>query len=71
MTKPTKLPAGPTKTQISWASTHSDQNLCCPHEEILGPLLPIEHTVKADQPGCTCHFVGFVMQRLSYCFFLG
>ena len=22
----------------SWASTHSDQSLCCPHEETLGPL---------------------------------
>ena len=24
----------------------SDQSLCCPHEESLGPWLPIERTVK-------------------------
>ena len=27
----------PANTQISLASAHSDQSLCCPHEESLGP----------------------------------
>ena len=26
-------------------------NLPCPHEESLGPKLPIEHTAKTDQTG--------------------
>ena len=35
----------------AWASTQSDQSLRCPHEETLGPKLPIERTVKTDQTG--------------------
>ena len=46
MAKPTKWHVCPAKTQIAWASTHSDQSLRCPHEESLGPRLPIERTVK-------------------------
>ena len=52
----------------------SDQSLRCPHEETLGPQLPIECTAKTDQTGwiprlicpCWAHmpFVGFVMRRL-------
>ena len=38
-TKPTKLPVRPAKTQ-------SDQSLCHPHEESLGPWLPNECTAK-------------------------
>ena len=45
-----------------WASAQSDQSLHCPHEEALGPKLPIECTAKtqislgmhsedSDQPG--------------------
>ena len=30
----------------AWASTQSHQSLRCPHEEILGPQLPIECTAK-------------------------
>ena len=58
----------PAKTQISLGITQSDQSLCCPHEEILGP---IEHTVKTlirlDRvfAGHTCYFVGFVVRRLN------
>ena len=35
----------PAKTQI-WACAQSDQSLCCPHEENLGPYLPIERPAK-------------------------
>ena len=34
------------RLRSAWASTQSDRSLCCPHEESLGPKLPIEHTVK-------------------------
>ena len=54
--------------------TQSDGSLRCPHEETLGPHLPIEHTGRLIRPGgCqgrsessvgTCHFVGFVVRRL-------
>ena len=30
----------------AWASAQSDQSLLCPHEESLGPKLPIERTAK-------------------------
>ena len=30
----------------AWASVQSDQSLCCPHEEALGPWLPIKRTTK-------------------------
>ena len=33
----------------AWASTQSDQSLCCTQEESLGPELPIERTAKTDQ----------------------
>ena len=59
------------RLRSAWASAQTD-HLRCPHEESLGPKLPIEHTAKTDQTGrmprliwvfagCTCHFVGFVM----------
>ena len=65
------------RLRSAWASAQSDQNLRCPHEETLGPYLPIECTVKTDQTGrmfrlmwvfagSTCHFVGFVMVRLIW-----
>ena len=34
------------RLRSAWASALFDQSLCCPHEETLGPLLPIERTVK-------------------------
>ena len=59
-------------------SEDSDQpgyliSLRCPHEETLGPELPIKGTGKTDQTGWmprlilvfagnTCHFVGFVVR---------
>ena len=34
------------RLRSAWASAKSDQSLCCPHEESLGPWLPIERTAK-------------------------
>ena len=34
------------RLRSAWASAQSDQSLCCPHEERLGPWLPIERTTK-------------------------
>ena len=34
------------RLRSAWASIQSDQSLRCPHEESLGPYLPIEHTAK-------------------------
>ena len=34
------------RLRSAWASAQSDHRLGCPHEEALGPLLPIEHTAK-------------------------
>ena len=39
------------RLRSAWASTQSDQSLCCPHEESLGLYLPIECKVKTDQSG--------------------
>ena len=47
MTKPTKWFVRPANTQNSLGiSAQSDQSLHCPHEETLGPQLPIERTAK-------------------------
>ena len=73
MTKPTKWPVRLAKTLISlgirpvWS-----QSFRCPHEETLGPYLPIERTLKtlirldgcpdwSDSSLCASHFVGFVV----------
>ena len=58
------------RLRSAWASAQSDQSHRCPHEETLGPQLPIECTTKTDQTGQmprliwvfagrTDHFVGF------------
>ena len=39
------------RLRSAWESTQSDQSLRCPHEESLGPYLPIERTAKTDQTG--------------------
>ena len=55
----------------------SQISLRCPHEEGVGPWLPIERQAKTDQTGqmprliyvfagLTCHFVGFVMLQLIF-----
>ena len=64
------------RLRSAWAFAQSDQSLLCPHEETLGPLLPIEHTAKtlidwADAQAdlslrwTHTHFAGFVMSRLK------
>ena len=48
-------------------SSLSDQSLLCPHEETLGPQLPIECTTKTQiSLSITDHFVGFVMRRFTW-----
>ena len=71
-TKPTKWPLHVEKTQISTASTQSDQSLCSPHKETLGPHLPSESDQTGHTPrligvltGRKDHFVGFVMRWLK------
>ena len=39
------------KTNKMIINAHSDQSLCCLHEEALGSWLPIKHTAKTDQTG--------------------
>ena len=34
------------RLRSSWASAQSDQSFRCPHEESVGPYLPIERTSK-------------------------
>ena len=46
MTKPTKWVCAQRRLWLAWASAQSDQSLRCPHEETLGPLLPIERKAK-------------------------
>ena len=76
MTKPTKWLCAQRRLKSGWASAQSNQSLRCPHEESLGPLLYFKRTAKTDQTGRmprlirvfagrTCHFVGFVMRRLT------
>ena len=78
MTKPTKWSLCPVKTQIKDLA----KSLRCPHEEALGPKLPIKHTAKSlirlgkcpgwsEFAGRTSHFDGFVMWRLRYYSIMG
>ena len=46
MWKPTKWPCAQRRLRSAWAFAKSDQNLRCPHEESLGPKLPIERRSK-------------------------
>ena len=46
MTKPTNWVCARRRLRSAWASAQSDQILRCPHEESLGPSLPIERTAK-------------------------
>ena len=45
-TKPAKWLCAQRRLRSAWASTQSDQSLCCPHEESLGSYLPIKRTAK-------------------------
>ena len=46
MTKPTKWVCAKRRLRSAWASAQSDQSLRCPHEERLGPYLPIKRTAE-------------------------
>ena len=46
MTKPTKWLCSQRRLRSAWASAQSDQGRRCPHEESLGPYLPIKRTAK-------------------------
>ena len=78
----TELPHDKTNKITCVPSEDSDQpehpgSLFCPHEEALGPWLPIKRISKTDQngwmpkliqvfAGCTDYFVGFVMLWLNF-----
>ena len=66
MTKPTKWPVHPAKTQIS-LGIHplSLISLQYVHVETKHPWVPIKHLAKTDQTGHTGKFVGFVVLRLK------
>ena len=72
MTKPTKWVCAQRRLGSAWASAQSDQSLRCPHEESLGPWLPIKRTAKTQITQtdlslrwAQSHIVGFVMSRLK------
>ena len=44
--KTNKMVVRPARLRSAWASAQSDQSLRCPHEESMGPSLPIERTAK-------------------------
>ena len=46
MTKPTKWVCPQRRLRSDWAFAQSDQSLCCPHEESLGPYVLTERTTK-------------------------
>ena len=46
MTKPAKWLCAQRRLRSAWASAQSDQSLRGPHEEALGPYLPIKRTAK-------------------------
>ena len=46
MTKLTNYLGTQLRLRSAWASTQSDQSLHCPHEDTLGPQLPIKCTAK-------------------------
>ena len=72
--------------KMTWAPSNDSEQpehplsltrVCCPHEEKLGPYLPIDRTVKTlirlgGCPGwsesslCARRFVGFVVRRLIF-----
>ena len=54
MTKPTKWLCAQRRLRSAWASAQSDRSLRCPHEESLGPKLPIKRTAKTLIRLCRC-----------------
>ena len=79
MTKPTKWECAHRRLRSAWASAQSNQSLRCPHEETLGPWLPIERTAKTlirlgGFPGwsesslANTHFVGLLCRGSYLCY---
>ena len=80
MTQPTKWPLHPANTQINLGIRPVWSESCCPHEETLGPQLPIECTAKtlirsdwadawADLSLCWAHrsFCWFCQKKAQTC----
>ena len=70
MTKPTKWLCAQGRLRSAWAFPQYDQSLPCPHEESLGPWLPIECTAKTlirlgGSPGWSESLLG----AHSFCWF--
>ena len=73
--KTNKMACAPSEDSDQPGRLPSLISLRCPHEETLGPQLPIEGTAKTDQTGrmpvlseSVLHFVGFIMLRLKLSF---
>ena len=70
MTKPTMWLCAQRRLRSAWASAQSDQSLRCPHEENLGPQLPIKRTAKTlirlgAQSLCWfCHVAAHLLNEL-------
>ena len=69
-TKPTKWLCARRRFRSAWASAQFDQSLRCPHEESLGPSLPIKRTAKilirlGECPGWSKSSLG----AQSFCWF--
>ena len=71
MSKATKWCA-PREDRSAWASSQSDQSLCCAPKDALGPKLPKKRIVKTFIrlieifAGHTGHFADFIMLRLKF-----
>ena len=79
MTKPTMWRGAQRKLRSAWAPAQSYQSLRCPHEESLGPQLPIEYTAKTlirlggsesslgTHPFCWfCHVAAQIIQENAF-----
>ena len=67
MTKPKHGMCAQRRHRSAWASAHSDQSLHCPHEETLGPQLPLERTAKTDQTGYLCSKSSLGAKAILFC----
>ena len=57
------------RLRSAWASAQSDQCLHWPHEETLGPQLPIERTAKTDQTWRMPRLIRVGWAHRSFCWF--
>ena len=56
------------RLKSAWASAQSDQSICCPHEEALGPCQSLKHTAKTDQTGQNPRLI-FRWAHMPFCWF--